>query len=129
AVSATYPKAVIGDWYGEGEPNNPRMMFLSHRGAYGAFAIEFRNCSSGNALDHSESGTWFGAGGKYTIVTASVDGALVHYVDEYETISDDGRSSRYRLVASDSLQSSIGFVFTATRVSKDFVLPDCQLTS
>ena len=41
--TVTYPKAVIDDWYGEGEPNNPRMMFLSHRGADGAFAIEFRN--------------------------------------------------------------------------------------
>lgn len=127
-AAATYSRAAIGDWYGEGEPNSPQVKFLSHYGPDGTWTIQFRDCSSQPPLEQIESGTWSDASGKTTIITTSVNGAPAYYTDSYQTVSNDGQTRRYRLVESNSLRD-VGFVFTAIRVNKDFALPDCRLTS
>jgi len=122
-------KTLVGDWYGEGQPNSPQVMFLVHEYAGGTFTIEFRDCSSGRAVDHVESGDWSYADDKETVVTEALNGRKAHFVDQYLTVSYDGRNRRYQLIASDSLASEIGFVFSAVRVDKSFTLSDCKLTS
>ena len=123
------PKAIIGDWYGEGQPGDPNVYWIDHFGSDGSFAIELRHCHGGEGDYHVEAGSWSFKGKNLRITTDFVNGEAVHYEDEYEIFSFDGHLKKDRLIVSNALQSNVGSVFVSTHEPGGFKLPDCHQTS
>jgi hypothetical protein len=113
---------LIGDWYGEGQPDDPNVYWLAHIGSDGRYSALFRFCRGHVASDLEDTGTWTYGGKIVEIVTLTVNGHPVRDTDRYDTLSYDGHKHVYRHERS-------GYVFTAVRVKHDFELPPCSLSS
>jgi hypothetical protein len=113
---------LVGDWYGEGQPDNPNVYWVAHIQEDGFYSAHFRFCRGHVASDVEDLGNWTYSAKVAVLVTLRVNGQAVHDTDRYDTISYDGRKHVYR-------HERTGYVFTAVRVAKDFELPTCSLSS
>jgi hypothetical protein len=122
-----YDKPTIaGDWFGRGEPQDKNIFYLDHTKADGTWVSEFERCQGKIAEHHTESGTWRFDNGVEHDIGLLADGHPTHFSFDYAMASNDGQIMSYRVVASDPADPrSIGYLFTARRVSPDFRLPGC----
>jgi hypothetical protein len=125
AVAAEHPAALIGHWFGQGEPNDRSEMWLGNASANGDFAVQFRTCRKGQkgikASDLFQKGTWwFQDGIEYVQITMS-GGRIVFNETPYKMLFQDGKHQTYSMPS--------GFVFKSSRVDANFKMPPCELVS
>jgi hypothetical protein len=123
ATSRVKLPVMVGNWYGEGQPNDPNTMWLAHIAPDGKFSAQFRSCVRGKPVDEQTiAGSWTYHDGQWELVTTLVNGITINSINIYKTLSYDGRKHVYR-----HLQTN--YVFTAVRVKQDYKLPSCNLSS
>ncbi len=120
-VSGAKLPIMVGNWYGERQPDSTNVIWLAHIQPDGRFSAEFRNCDRNAPGGQVISGTWTYKDGLWDLDTLLVNGVPVNELNQYKTVSYDGRRHVYR-----HLQT--GFVFSAIRVGEDFKLGPCDLT-
>ena len=113
---------LIGNWYGERQPEDPNVFWLARFWPNGRFEAMFRTCARKQTLDEHDEGTWNYAGGITEVTSRRVNGQTILQIERYRTLSYDGRKHVYQHLRS-------GFVFTAIRVGSDYELPSCSLSS
>ncbi len=113
---------IVGNWYGEQQPNNPNVLWLARFWPDGRFAARFRTCRGKTAEDEDDKGNWLLRSGVIEVTSKLVNGHAILQVERYRTLSYDGRKHVYR-------HERTGFVFTAVRVSADYELPSCNISS
>ncbi len=121
-VAHAAPAFLVGNWYGEEQPHDPNVFWLARFWPNGRFQAEFRTCHPGQTLDETDEGRWTYKNGVAEVTSTRVNGQPIDIVDRYRTLSYDGNRHTYR-------HERTGFVFTAVRVSADFELPACNLSS
>jgi ABC-type glycerol-3-phosphate transport system substrate-binding protein len=123
--------AAVGDWYGRGQPGGDSItVYLDHIKADGTFVAEFERCVGKKGGDVIESGTWSASQDILRVNTRVANGKPLVFQTDYANISNDGKTWVYRIVASEpESPDSIGYQFTARRVSSDFHLPGCMQIS
>ena len=122
AAAAEPAHFLVGNWYGEAQPEDPNVFWLAHFHADGRFDAVFRTCRGNDAADESDTGTWSYRPGGFEVNSTAVNGIPTSQVERYTTVSYDGRKHSYR-------HERTGFVFSAVRVSDGFELPLCGLSS
>lgn len=113
---------LVGNWYGEEQPEDPNVFWLAHFHADGRFDAMFRTCHANQATDETDIGTWTYTSGGFDVDSTAVNGHATRQVEHYTTVSYDGRKHTYR-------HQRTGFVFSAVRVGETFELPACGLSS
>jgi hypothetical protein len=126
AVSA---EPFIGDWYGEGQPNGRNVFWLDHVRPDGTFVSEYRYCNVGNRHDKLVKGSWLFDGKRLQIVINFINSRTVREVQTYDILVLNAGTQRGRLIADDHPNKRIGLIYTSSRVSSTFKLPDCDLIS
>lgn len=121
-LSVSAANAPIGTWYGEGQPDNPKWMWVERYYPGGAYEARFRLCHGNVAEDVINKGVWTYSGNINDVVTLSADGRALYQDDKYETLSNDGRTHVYR-------HQATGYEMTARRVDDKFELPSCAAMS
>ncbi|HEX3497917.1 MAG TPA: hypothetical protein VHT04_01200 [Stellaceae bacterium] len=122
--AAAADTSIEGHWYGENcQPalKTTAQELIYHR-PDGTFDVEFRryeNCVL--KLSQTEQGTWSLEDKLLHMQTDFVNGAPTHYEDDYEIQSFDGKTLIYR-------HTEDGQVFTETRVTPSFVIPECRIS-
>jgi hypothetical protein len=116
------PSWLAGIWFGQGQPNDKSEMWLARMAPNGDFRVQFRRCRGNKAVDTIETGRWALIGNLETITINTVDGQFSPRQDTYTMLSHTGSKQTYRL-------DRTGFVYTSSRVSESFKMPDCGLTS
>ena len=125
AISASAAEPSIeGHWYGENYQPVMKAMGqeLIHHRPDGTFDVEFRrfeNCIL--KVLQTEQGTWSIKDKLIHMQTDYVNGAPVHYEDDYEIQSLDDKTLIYRQLENRQ-------VFTEQRVSPAFVIPECRIS-
>jgi|SRR5579871_1001716 len=113
---------LVGHWYGEEQPEDPNVFWLASFWPDGRFEAMFRTCHKDKAVDERDDGTWTYRNGVARVTSTRVDGHPILAIEDYRTLSYDGRKHVYRHLRTN-------FVFTAVRVAADFTLPSCALSS
>lgn len=120
-LGGQHPAHLTGRWFGQGEPHDKSEMWLAELSANGDITVQFRACRKGKARDMWETGNWWFANGIETIRITQSGGRTVLRETPYRILSADGKRQTYSMPD--------GFVFQSSRVSADFKMPDCDLTS
>jgi len=121
APATDHPSFLTGFWFGQGEPHDKSEMWLAHASANGDFAVQFRACRKGKALDLFQQGKWWFKDGIETVQITLSNGQVVFDETPYKILFHDGNRQTY------SMQS--GFTFRSNRVDGKFKMPDCDLVS
>lgn len=118
ASAANASASLTGIWYGEGQPDDPNIVYLDYFAPNGTFISEFRKYEGCKILsDHVESGTWVSQGKVQRLVTTQVNGKPVHFEHAYiiEKLTETEVHAR--------LQNN-GFLFVEQRIDR-FQFPSC----
>ncbi len=127
-VPSSAEPSIVGAWFGKGQPYDKDQRWLERYAPDGRFSILSRECVKGVAKDHIEEGTWTYKNSVQEVVTTSSNGVPRHYVEQYISVVNDGRTRRYRLSQSNRGALYLGYVYSATHVADDFDLPGCGPT-
>jgi hypothetical protein len=113
---------LVGNWYGEEQPDDPNVMWMAHFWPDGRFQAQFRVCKGKQQFDETDEGSWTYTNKIAEVTSNFVNGVHTHQVERYDTLSYDGHKHVYR-------HERTKFVFHAVRVDADFELPGCNLSS
>jgi len=125
ALSAPPAKAasyMVGTWFGHGQPESKDSMYIDRMRADGSWRGEYRTCLKGKASDQVQSGHWSLSGDILSLQVEKVDGIPAARTDTYKIISHGAQSQKY-------LSLAWNFPYAPQRVSDDFQMPSCELTS
>jgi len=122
APAEAAPPWLAGFWFGQGQPHDKSEMWLARMAPNGDFRVLFRRCTGNKARDTIETGRWSLTGDLETITISTVAGQFSPRQDTYVILSHTSNKQTYRL-------DRTGFVYTSMRVSDNFKMPDCGLTS
>ena len=120
AMSAAHAAApsLSGIWYGEGQPDDPNIVYIDYFGPDGTFISEFRKYEGCKIVsDHVESGTWTSEGKVQHLVTTQINGKPVHFTHSYTIELLTETQVRARLHEN-------GYLFVQQRVDR-FAFPNC----
>lgn len=120
--AAANAESIVGNWYGEGQPNDPNYVWIAHFYPGGNYVAQFRVCHGNAGADDIDKGVWTYAGGINDVVTLEANGHPMYSDDRYDTVSLDAKKFVYK-------HEATGFVFTARRVDDKFELPSCAAMS
>ncbi len=121
--------SIVGDWYEDETYDGHRNQALAHFHADGSFTVQFRECYKTGALDRVDTGHYAYSGGMLRMTTETHDGFWVYVIDDYKTLSNDGRKWIYKSVAGLGFQQYGSITFHDIRVTPDSKMPACDLTS
>jgi hypothetical protein len=121
-LAASAAPSVVGNWFGQGQPDDKTAMYLDHLLPNGDFHGEYRNCVKGKTVDTTQSGRWMLKGDRLTIIIGNDDGMPTLRTDLYTMLSLEDRLWKYRF-------DPTAFLYSAKRVDGGFKLPPCQLVS
>jgi hypothetical protein len=110
--------SLTGIWYGEGQPDDPNIVYLDFFSADGTFISEFRKYERCVVVGESvQSGIWTAKGQDQNLVTTQIDGDPVHLEHSYtiELLTDAQVRARLK---------SNGYLFIENRVDR-FEFPAC----
>ena len=117
AIAGAAP-STIGIWYGEGQPDDPKVLQLIEFRANGTFVAEFRKYDGCKVLYRQrESGTWTVDGTRKRMITQRIDGQPADFDDSYTIDRLTQTEQRVR-------HEPDGFAFDMKRVEK-FEFPTC----
>ncbi|HWA31197.1 MAG TPA: hypothetical protein VG867_08860 [Rhizomicrobium sp.] len=122
-------QSIVGDWYEEAEYGGYRTISIGHFRADGTFTVEFRRCLRPGEMDDTDTGSWTYANGDLRMTTQTRDGFWVFDIEDYQTVSNDGRSWIYKSVSGSAVERYGRIVFHDIRVTPDSKVPSCDLTS
>ena len=118
--AAPPPSALVGIWYGKGQPDDPNVLYLDFFGADGSFLSEFRKYEGCNVVwQQVESGTWSMSGDVQTIVKSAVNGMPTSAQQEYVVEHASAGEIRARHVGT-------GYLFIERRMER-FEFPVCNV--
>ena len=129
SASAAAPPSIAGDWHEDETYSGMRTIALSHFRTDGTFTIEFRECKKDGVFDHTDTGHWAYASGDLRITTETQNGFWIYAVDDYKTMSYDGRLWVYKSVHGPGFDQYGQVTFHDVRVTSTSKMPGCDLTS
>ena len=114
------PSALVGNWYGVGEPDDPSISYIDAYAADGTFHSEFRKCLRGEVVwRQTETGKWSIANGILRMVSITIDGKPEVFDNSYTIELAAPNEFRMRLHDPD-------FLFIEKRIDK-FEFPPCYV--
>jgi hypothetical protein len=120
AAPAADDPALVGIWYGFGEPDDPAIVYIDSYHEDGTYNAEFRKCEHGEVIwRQTASGKWSVKDRVLTMVSDTVNGMPERYENSYAMVSLSGTEFRARLADPD-------FLFIERRISK-FEFPPCYI--
>jgi hypothetical protein len=122
--------SIVGDWFEDETYGGERTIAVGHFKADGSFSVDFRTCLKKGFLDHTETGTWSYEDGRLQMMTQTNNGMWVSAdIEDYQTISNDGRLWIYKSTAGERFQELGEVKFHDVRVEPGSKPPDCALMS
>ena len=121
-ASAFAPSALVGTWFGTGQPEDRSEMYIDHFLPGGVFKAQHRWCRQGKALDHAQAGRWSVKGDILTIRVQQEGDLIVNRDDVYRVTQLDAKKQTSIYLASN-------FTYNDHRVDEKFQMPPCDLTS
>ncbi len=120
AASADDNSALVGYWYGIGEPEDISISYIDSYHADGTYDADFRKCEHGEAVwrQHAH-GHWTLKDGVLRMISDTVDGKPAVYDNSYTIESISGTEFHARLHEPD-------YLFIEKRIDK-FEFPPCYL--
>ncbi len=122
AAPVTAASAVVGQWFGYGQPWDKSAMYLDSMEPGGRFHAHHRFCVKGKSNDQYEEGSWSVERDILTIRIATVNGQFNPRVDDYKLLAVTAREERYIYIP-------MNFPYSAKRVDARFQMPACDLVS
>ena len=117
------PSYMVGTWFGQGQPDDKFAMYIDRMRADGTWRGEYRVCSKGKPpKDDIQEGRWRLAGDILTLGVETVGGQFWPRTDIYKILEHSPKAQKY-------LSLGYKFTYTPQRVSDDFKIPSCDLTS
>jgi hypothetical protein len=117
AQAASAP-ALVGIWYGKGQPEDPDMVYLDYFAADGSFISTFRKYERCTVVwEQVEAGTWSIAGNVQSTVKTSVNGMPIHSPQDYRVESVTPRELRVRHIGTE-------YLFVERRLDR-YEFPNC----
>lgn len=113
---------IVGNWYGQGQPDDRTAMYLDRFKADGTFHSDFRQCVKGKKIDTNEDGTWTLNGNILTLQVQLRDGAFSPRTEIYRLQSHTANEFK-------DVYEGWNFPYDEHRVDAKFAMPDCQLVS
>jgi hypothetical protein len=129
AAAQATEMSVVGDWYEDTVYGGERTIAVGHFKSDGSFSVDFRRCLKQGELQHTDTGHWVYANGKLRMTTEASNGFWIFDIEDYETISNDGRIWVYKSVAGPGFRQYGPVQFRDIRVTPDSKAPSCDLTS
>ena len=121
-IPAWAAPALVGTWFGQGQPGDKQSMYLDRLTADGQIHSRFRDCRGGKPIDSTEDGTWSLSGNMLTIQINFHNGQLMPRTDFYRLESANPGDFKITYLP-------INFLFDERRVDDKFEMPSCQLVS
>ena len=121
-ASAFTANALLGRWFGTGQPEDKSRMYIDNFLAGGVFRGEHRLCLKGKAYDSGQTGHWTVNGDRLTVHIETEDNGVAPRDDLYRIVSLDAKTHKY-------IYLPMNFPYTAHKVEAGFVMPPCDLTS
>ena len=121
--------SIVGDWAEDENYGGKRTIALGHFHADGTFSVDFRTCLKQGSLDRTDTGHWFYANGKLRMTTETQGGFWTYDIEDYQTLSNNGRLWIYKSVSGEAFQQYGQITFHDVRVTPDSKAPSCDLTS
>jgi hypothetical protein len=117
---AAAASALVGNWYGVGEPDDPSISYIDAYAADGTFHSEFRKCLRGEVVwRQTETGKWSVANGVLRMTSVTIDGKPEVFDNSYTIELSAPNEFRARLHDPD-------FLFIEKRIEK-FEFPPCYV--
>jgi len=112
--------ALVGYWYGVGEPDDPSISYIDAYAADGTFHSEFRKCERNEVTwRQTETGKWSVANGILRMISVTIDGKPDVFDNSYTVEFSTPNEFRARLHGPD-------FLFIEKRIEK-FEFPPCYV--
>jgi len=117
------PSYMVGTWFGNGQPDDKSAMYIDRMRADGTWRGEYRVCIKGKPpKDDIQEGRWKLDGDILTLGVETVGGQFWPRTDTYKILEHSPKAQKY-------LSLGYKFTYTPQRVSDDFKMPSCDLTS
>jgi hypothetical protein len=120
---------IVGDWYEEAVYGGYRTISIAHFRADGTFVAEFRKCLQPGEFDNTDTGHYNYENGKLRMITEARDGIWTLDIEDYQTISNDGRIWIYKSTAGPAVEKYGHLLFKDVRVTPSSKVPSCDLSS
>jgi hypothetical protein len=121
-AAAADKAALVGFWYGIGEPGDPNIFYIDSFQADGTYNAEYRKCEKGKLIyQQTQSGTWTIKGDVLSMSANRINGKPDRFDHSYTLEQVGEREIRARLHDPD-------FLFVETRIPA-FQFPPCYLGS
>jgi hypothetical protein len=118
--SAVAASALVGNWYGVGEPDDPSISYIDAYAADGTFHSEFRKCVRNEVVwRQTETGKWSVSNGTLRMISITIDGKPEVFDNSYTVEFSTPNEFRARLQDPD-------FLFIEKRIEK-FEFPPCYV--
>lgn len=121
--------SIVGDWYEEATYGGATTIALSHFRPDGTFSVTFHKCLKPQAIEHVDTGTWTYEGGKLRMITEASNGIWTMDIEDYQTISNNGKVWVYKSIAGDAFQEFGQITFHDLKVTPTSTMSGCDLTS
>ena len=114
---------MVGTWFGQGQPGSKESMYVDRMRADGSWRGEYRTCIKGKSSgDQVQEGSWSLSGDMLILKVEFVDGRRKPRVDNYKMLAHTATSQKY-------ISMGWNFPYTPKKVTDDFQMPSCELTS
>ncbi len=114
--------AIVGNWYGVGEPDDPSISYIDAYAADGTFHSEFRKCVRNEVVwRQTETGKWSVRDGVLRMISITIDGKPDVFDNSYTIECSAPNEFRARL-------HDVSFLFIEKRIDK-FEFPPCYVGS
>lgn len=114
---------MVGTWFGQGQPGSKESMYVDRMRADGSWRGEYRTCIKGKSSgDQVQEGRWSLSGDMLILTVEFVDGLRKPRVDNYKMLAHTATSQKY-------ISMGWNFPYTPKKVTDDFQMPSCELTS
>ena len=128
-VAFAVQQSIVGNWYEEATYGGYRTISIGHFRPDGTFTVEFRKCLRPGEMDDVDTGTWTYGNGNLRMITQVRDGFWVLDIEDYQTISNDGRTWIYKSTSGSAVDRYGHITFHDIRVTPDSKVPGCDLSS
>jgi hypothetical protein len=122
ALPASAQSYMVGTWFGQGQPHSKESMYIDRMRADGSWRGEYRTCRKGKAQDQVQEGRWLISNSTLILKVEIVDGQRQPRTDNYKMLAHTSTTQKY-------VSLGWSFPYTPQRMTDDFQMPSCELTS